>query len=90
MVMQKKNIQLPWLTRDSISWLYSCDKSSYIRFVYSQYHADQLKCTEQNVYNQSLTQILQLYVHIFFCLKVIRSWHNLSIGGHGHVICMLD
>ncbi len=27
-------------SRVSISWLYPCDKSSYIRFVYSQYHVD--------------------------------------------------
>ncbi len=31
------------------SWLYPCDKSSYISFVYSQYHVDWLKCTEQNI-----------------------------------------
>ncbi len=56
--------RLSW-SRVSISWLYPCDKSSYIRFVYSQYH-------------------------VSFCLKTIRPWHNLSTGGHGHVICMLD
>ncbi len=44
----------------------------------------------QNVKNQSLTQVSQLYVHISFCLKVIRSWLNLCTGGHGHVICMPD
>ncbi len=77
-------------TRVSISWLYSCNKSSYIRFVYSQYHVDWLKCTEQNVNNPNLTQVSQLYVYVSFCLKVIRSWHYLPTGGHGHVICMLD
>ncbi len=76
--------------RVSISWLYACNKSSYIRFVYSQYHVDWLKWTEQNVNNQILTQVSQLYVHVSFCLKVNRSWHNLPTGGHGHVICMLD
>ncbi len=36
----------PWcynrghISRVSISWLYPCDKSSYIRFVYHQYNAD--------------------------------------------------
>ncbi len=38
----------PLGTRDSISWFYSCDKSSYIKYVYSQCHVDLLKCTEQN------------------------------------------
>ncbi len=51
---------------------------------------DWLKCTEQNVNNQNLTQVSQLYIHVSFCLKVIRSWHNLPTCGHGHVICMLD
>ncbi len=64
-------------TRDSISWLNSCDKSSYIRCVYSQWHLDLLKCTEPNINNQSITQVSQLYVHISLCLKVIRSWLNL-------------
>ncbi len=68
--------------------LCSCDKSSYIRSVYSQYHVDLLKCIEQNVNNQSLTQVSQLYVHVSFCLKVIKSWLNLPTGGHGHMICM--
>ncbi len=31
---------------------------------------------------------LTSYVHIFFCLTVIRPWQNLSTGGHGHMICM--
>ncbi len=104
--------------RYQFSWFYPCNKSSYIRCVYSQchvdwlkcteqnvnnqsltqvsqlcvysqYHVDWLKCTEQNVNNQNLTQVSQLYVHVSFCLKVIRSWHNLPTGGHGHVICML-
>ncbi len=41
------------------------------------------------------TQIQQLYVHIFFCLTVIRPWPNLPNDGNGHesdhrqmVICM--
>ncbi len=59
-------------------------------FVYSQYHVDELKCIEQNVKNQSLTQVSQLYFQVSFCLKAIRPWHNLSTGGHGHVIRMLD
>ncbi len=33
-------------------------------------------------------KVSQLYVHVSFCLKVIRSWHNLPTGGHGHVIYM--
>ncbi len=77
-------------TRVSISWLYPCNTSPYIRFVNSQYHVDWLKCTEQNVNNQNLTQVSQLYIHVSFCVKVIRSWHNLPTGGHGHVICMLE
>ncbi len=32
---------------------------------------DLLKCT---VNNQSLTQVTYIYVHVSFCLKVIRSW----------------
>ncbi len=43
-----------------------------------------------NVNNQSLTQVLQLYFHVSVCLEAIRPWHNLSTGGHGHVIRMLD
>ncbi len=35
--------------KDSIRWLYSCDKSPYIRSVYSQCNAQLLKYTEQNV-----------------------------------------
>ncbi len=64
------------------------DKSSYIRYVYSQCHVDLLKCTEQNVNNQSLPQVSQFYVYVSFCLRVIRSSLNLPTGGHGHVICM--
>ncbi len=30
-------------------------------------------CTEQNVNNQSLTQVSQFYFHVVFCLKVIGS-----------------
>ncbi len=71
-----------------IRWLNSCNKSSSSRSVYSQCHVVLLKCTEQNVNNQTLTRISQLYVHIFFCLKVVRSWLNMPTGGHGHVICM--
>ncbi len=51
---------------------------------------DWLKCTEQHVNNQSLTQVLQLYIQVSFNLKVIRLWYNMSTAGHGHVICMLD
>ncbi len=36
------------------------------------------------------TQCLTTYVHIFFCLTGIRTWPNLSIGDHGHVICMVN
>ncbi len=68
--------------RDSIRWFYSCNKSSHIRSVYSQCHVDILKCTEQNV------KVSQLYVHVSFCLKVIRSWLNLPTGGHGPVLYM--
>ncbi len=56
-------------------------------YLSSQWYADLLKCTEQNVY--ILTQISQLYVHISFCLKVIKQWLNMSTGGHVHVICIL-
>ncbi len=51
---------------------------------------DLLKCTEQNVNNQTLSQVSQLYVHVSCCLKVIRSLLNLPTNGHGHVICMGD
>ncbi len=44
----------------------------------------------ENVNNQSLTQVLQLYIHVSFCLKAIRPWHNLSTGGYSHVIRILD
>ncbi len=74
-------------TRDSISWLYSKVKPSYIRSVYSQYYVDLFKCIEQNVNNQSLTQVSQLYVHISFCLKVIRSWLNLPTGATQWCCC---
>ncbi len=78
-------------TRDSIRWrLYSCDKSSYIRSVYNECHVVLLKCTEQNVNNKTLPKISQLYVHVFFCLKVIKSWLYLPFCGHGHAICMGD
>ncbi len=66
-------------TRDSVSWIYSCDKSFYITSVYSQCYVDSLKYTVQNVNNQTLTQVSQLYVHVSFCLKVIRPWLNLPI-----------
>ncbi len=83
-------INVKWvILKDSFRWLYSCDKSSLIhRSVHSQCHVVSLKCTEQNVNNQTLTQVSQLYIHVFFCLKVIRSWLNINTGGHGHVICM--
>ncbi len=35
-------------------------------------------------------KVSQLYVHVFFCLKVIRSWLYLLTGVHGHLICMGD
>ncbi len=47
-----------------------------------------LKGTEQNINNQTLTKVSQRYVHVFFCLKVIRSWLNMPTGSHGHVIWM--
>ncbi len=53
--------------------LYSCDKFSYNRPVYSQFHVYSLKYTDQNINNQTLTQIWQLYVHISFCLDVVSS-----------------
>ncbi len=65
-------------------------KSSYIRAIYSYCYADLLKCPEQNVSDQSLTQVSQHYVHVSFCFKVIRSWLFMPISGHGHVICMSD
>ncbi len=40
-----------------------------------------LNCTEQNINNQT-------YVHISFCLMVIRPWLNMPTSGHGHVIWM--
>ncbi len=49
---------------------------------------DLLKCTEQLVNNQSLTQASQRYDHVSFCIKVIWSQQNLPNGGHGRVICM--
>ncbi len=67
-------------SRHSIRWLWSCDKSSYIRSVYIEGHVDWLKCSQQNVNKQSLTQISQLYIHVYLCLKVIRSWLNLPTG----------
>ncbi len=75
-------------SKDSISWLYSCDKSSYIRSVYSQCHVDSLKYTDQNVNNKNVTQVSKLYVHVSFCLNGIRSCLKMCIGGHGHMICM--
>ncbi len=50
-------IPLDATTWDSISWLYSCDKSTYIRSVYNQCHVDLLKCTDQNINNETLTQV---------------------------------
>ncbi len=75
-------------SRDSIKWLYSCNQSSYIRPVYSQCHVLLLKCTEQNVNNQTLTQVSQLYVLVLICLKVLGPCLNMLTGGHGHMICM--
>ncbi len=60
-------------TKVSISWLYSCNKSSYIRSVYSQCHMNSMNCTEQNVNNQTLTQVSQLFVSMFpFVLRQSR------------------
>ncbi len=39
------------------------------RSAYSQCYVVLLKCAEQNVNNQTLTQVAQLYVHVCFCLK---------------------
>ncbi len=63
-------------------------KSSDIRSLYSQCNVDLLKCSEQNVNNESFAQVSQLYVHISCCLEVIRSWLNLLTDSHGHMICM--
>ncbi len=79
------------MSRVSISWLYLCNKSSYIRSVYSQCHVDSLKCTEQNVNNQTPTQVAQCYVHVSFCLKLRKfqvmtkstHWWSLSFKLHG-------
>ncbi len=60
----------------------SYDYSSYIRSVYKQCHMVLFKSTEQNISNQTLTQVSQLYAHVFFCLKVIRSLLNLPTGGY--------
>ncbi len=46
----------------------------------SLYHMILLKFTEENVNNQTLTQVSQVYVHVFFCIKVILSW--LTIYAH--------
>ncbi len=69
-----------------LTGLYSCDKSYYMRSVYSQCYVELLKCTEQN--NQNLTQVSQLYVHISYWLEIIRSWLHMSTAGYGHVVCM--
>ncbi len=73
-----------------ISWLYSCNKSSNIRFVYSQYHVDLLKCTQQNVINQSLTPVSQFYVHVSFCLKGIVHLNIIFLYMNFNQICNLD
>ncbi len=52
------------ISRVLISWIYSCNTYSYIRSVYNQCHVDSLKYTDQNVNNQTLTQVTQLYVHV--------------------------
>ncbi len=44
------------------------------------------KCKQSKSHKSLLKQ---LYFHISFCLQAIRPWHNLSAGGHGHVIRML-
>ncbi len=61
---------------DSTSSLHSCDKSSYISSVYSQYYEDSLAYTSAQC-KQTLMQVSPLYVHVSFCLKVIRSWMHL-------------
>ncbi len=56
-----------FLTLESLTLIKGLsDKSSYIRSVYSQWHVDVLTCTEQNVNNQTLTQ---LYIHFSFVLR---------------------
>ncbi len=47
-------------SKDSISRLNSCNKSSQFRFVYSQCHGNVLKCVEQNVNSQSHTSCTTL------------------------------
>ncbi len=42
-------------TRVSISWLYPCNKSSYIRFAYSQYHVDWAKCKQSKSHTSLAT-----------------------------------
>ncbi len=44
--------------------------------------------TEQNVNNQSLTQVSNVLSTFQFVLMIIRSWLNLSTSGHGDMICM--
>ncbi len=61
----------------------SCNKSSYIRFVYSQCHVDSMACTEQNV-TIKLSQKSHNFMFMF------HFWLKLATGGHGHVICMCD
>ncbi len=52
---------------------YLCETYSYIKSVNSQNHVHLLKCTEQNVNNQSLTQVSLLYVHVS-CCKTAHWW----------------
>ncbi len=58
-------------------------------FTYSQCHVDSLACAVQNVNNQTLTQVSQLYVHVPFCLKgnqtMTKSAHSRSCNLHGCV-----
>ncbi len=68
-------------SKDCIKWFYAYDKS-----IYRQCNVVLLKCIVQNVNNQTLTQVSQMYVHVFFCLKVmIKSdhWWSWSCDVHG-------
>ncbi len=56
------------------SLLNSCDYSPYIRSIFSQRHADLLKCTEQNLNSPSLTQ--RTWRPIVFIQPGV---HNMSI-----------
>ncbi len=51
----KKSIQVTKQGFQSAGSIHAINLNSYIRSVYSQCHVDSLKCTEQNVNNQTLT-----------------------------------